>query len=508
MKPVVLQRAVVSLLGFTLACSVNHKEFRGESLKTFPLTLWQGEKLAQKYCTSCHLFPNPESFLPEDWEYVLSYMGLFFGIGSEKRLSFDEGYLSHYQIRLRLLQYLKKISIAKEIPKDDFYLLRNYYLARAQKEPPAVLTEFPKSTIFQEKIYFKPIYGGISLLAHDGKNLFIGNAANSVLYIQSQKSQRSFALPSPPVRLEVTKKGSYITLIGDLLGISPQTHTGELWFWDGKKLTLKRKGLVRSAGVFIYDVDNDGCEDGISLGFGYPGKGALQYLPGLCQKDGVVVEIHNQEGAVDITPYHYQGKDGFLVLFAGGWEGLRFFYYQNGIWHQEDFLEFPPTTGFTRLFVKDLNGDQNEEILLIAGDNADAGPYNPIKKEAGLYLYQEKELKFFYHYPGAFNASIADFNLDGLSDIAVVSYYPDLRKNNPDDALLFLNKGNFTFKVEKLPVEGRFAVALAHDFDQDGDVDLLLGRAELGYKQKIHNEIKKREFLPGNALVFLQNKTK
>ncbi len=490
-----------------------HKEFRGEKLETGYWALRKGERLAREKCSTCHLAPEPGELEQYTWEYMLAYMGLYFGIGSENRLAFDEGFLNHYRLRTALLTHQKTVGIAGSLAREEFYAIRNYYLAKSNTSPPALLPEFPVASFFESNDLKKSTVAAVSLLKYQEGKLYIGDAANPALEIHDLISGIRERMPadSPPVSVRFDERGPYVTLIGDLLGTAPAVRSAALTRIEGKRLRLLAGQLTRTAGVLLTDIDSDGCIDLLNPGFGAPLSGGIYLIAGFCRKAISEQVLLQRDGAVAVEPFSLFGKPGYLLAFANAREGLTFLAFENGKPEFRDLLQLPATTGLTAMKLADFSGDGKLEILLTGGDNADAGPYNSIKPAMGVRILEASsgvvEEKYFFHYPGAFNVAVGDINRDGRQDFVVVSYFSDLRKAEPDDALLFLNEGEYQFRILRLPATGRFSTVEIADLNHDGWPDILLGRAELPYEQRIGVEIQKREFPARRSAILLLRNT-
>ncbi len=95
------------------------------------------------------------------------------------------------------------------------------------------------------------------------------------------------------------------------------------------------------------------------------------------------------------------------------------------------------------------------------------------------------EENYFYVLNGATRLIAEDFDLDGDIDIAVLATFPDY-ENSPSSSFVYLENKNYksfefqdaTFKDVNL---GRWLLMDSGDFDQDGDLDIVLSSFTYGF---------------------------
>ncbi|WP_282053573.1 VCBS repeat-containing protein [Maribacter luteus] len=122
------------------------------------------------------------------------------------------------------------------------------------------------------------------------------------------------------------------------------------------------------------------------------------------------------------------------------------------------------------LYVNDF--DQNgfiDPIMTFTADNGKQYPYNLRHN----LIEQLKDLKKKY-------PNFASFKDADINDILSVSELEGAVKLHANvlSSIILINEGNFNFKTVKLPIEAQFSPIYAitsSDFDNDGDMDLLLG---------------------------------
>jgi hypothetical protein len=219
--------------------------------------------------------------------------------------------------------------------------------------------------------------------------------------------------------------------------------------------------------------------------------------------------IKSAPGAIRayVEDYNKDGLPDIWVLFAQGSEGI--FLYTNkggGSFAEREILNFPPVNGSSYFEMFDFNKDGKADIVYTCGDNAD---YSAIfKPYHGVYVFINDgnynfEKKFFFHINGCFKAIARDYDQDGDTDIAAISFFADY-VNKPEEGFVYLtNEGGYKFSPYSFPEaqEGRWLTMDAGDINGDGKVDLVLGNFSIGpVMSKSKNEWKK-----GPPFIVLQN---
>jgi hypothetical protein len=193
--------------------------------------------------------------------------------------------------------------------------------------------------------------------------------------------------------------------------------------------------------------------------------------------------LRNKPGATRafIRDLDQDGKADILALFAQGHEGIFAYFNQgNGKFIEKLVVEFSPSHGSSYLDLQDIDEDGLEDLLYAGGDNADFPPLH--RPYHGVRIYRNLGSgnfgeTFFYPLYGAYGVQSGDFDLDGDIDLAVISFFPDF-KQRPEESFVYLqNQGNFNFEAFTVsdPNLGRWLVLEKGDYDQDGDLDLVLG---------------------------------
>ncbi len=173
------------------------------------------------------------------------------------------------------------------------------------------------------------------------------------------------------------------------------------------------------------------------------------------------------------------GKKDILALMTQGKEAIVLFKNKgNGEFEMKTLLSFPSYFGSSYLDAKDLDFYGELDFVYTNGDNADLSivkkPFHGVR----IYLNDAKvgfKEKYFYPINGASKVIAEDFDNDKDYDLAVISFFPDAKRN--EAFLYFEGQPNFNFEVssKKKVSSHKWLTLDAGDFDQDGDKDIILG---------------------------------
>ncbi|MFT5167620.1 MAG: hypothetical protein ACI8P3_002858 [Saprospiraceae bacterium] len=469
----------------------------------------------QAYCGSCHLVPNPANIPKAIWKNkVLPEMAARLGYKYDNynpylKNSMEENLfirLSNTYPQQPLIDSVKWLQIydyvlssaPDSIPKDSFRL-----------SPTTELTLFKPAAVSlnEDKL------AGITSIQYDhsSKQLFIGDAYG-ILHEWQGSSPINKKFNSPIVSYLQTADYTYLTEIGYM---NPsEKPLGSLYRIRAEVIDTLAKNLHRPVYTEITDLNEDGKEEVIICEFGNLSgqlsllmqkdslfeKKTLLPLPGTIK---VAIADMNNDGAKDIIVLAAQGKEGIYILYQE--EELRF--------SIEQVIQMGPEYGSSWFELIDYNKDGYLDIVLVNGDNADFSnflkPYHGVR----LFLNDTKNnfiQKWFYPIHGATRVLAEDFDMDGDLDFAILSFFPDF-DNAPEQSFVLLdNKDaeNYLFESSIAPEakEGRWMVMEKGDFDQDGDVDIMLGAFFLPIDKK-HKLVSDQWRKKKSDLLFLENTT-
>ena len=397
------------------------------------------DKLANTYCGSCHLVPDPSLLDKKAWlEKVLPPMGKMLGIEYYwgEPINSSKGGLS--------LQDWKRIV-------QDYVDLAPDTMAGQNRAP---VKDF--SNLFSaESVDVVPgKFPATSYVKIDPGNHFIyqGDAFDSTLNIYNEHLRKLATHNIHSVLVDMNFADS-LAVAGDRRVIA--TDIGMMNPNDAKKgkaysflltkngsLTNLKKiidSLPRPVQTIATDLDRDGKDDWLVCGFGnrigdlywiknsLDGKIEKQILRALPGAVKAYVDDFNHDGLLDIMVLMAQAQEGIYLLINNG----------NGSFETKEVLRFPPIYGSSYFELDDFNGDGFKDILYTCGDNGDY-TWQTLKNYHGVYIFLNDgknnfHQKYFYPIHGCYKAIARDFDKDGDLDIAAISYFPD-EVNQPQES--------------------------------------------------------------------------
>ncbi len=451
----------------------------------FVNSLDSGRLLAQRHCQGCHLLPVPSLLDKKTWTTgVLPNMALRLGIKAAGSNSY-EGLPDEEIEAIRPLGIYPETAALSE---SAWKQLVAYYEKEAPDEPlpqakvPLVTNQLPLFSVQTLTIGDKPA-PKTTLLKYDPATsyLYVGDDQNSLTVLDSTFNVVSaWWIDAAPTDIDFPRNAAprLLTIgvfnpsdqkLGRLLSVEKASQPG----------SINLQGLARPVQFAAGDLNSDGKEDVVICEFGnYSGK--LSWYEEFDPKKEHTLSQVPGARKVEIRDLNNDKKPDIVVLMAQAQEGVSIYYnLGNGKFKEKSVLKFHPAFGASYFELIDFNKDGYLDILLTNGDNWDYSPINKNYHGVRIYLNDRKDNfkeAFFYPLYGASKSLARDFDNDGDLDIAVTSFYSDLAQ--PEQGFIYLsNKGNLKFEAYSTPeaAAGKWLTMEAADFDQDGDIDLVLG---------------------------------
>ena len=449
----------------------------------------EGERLVQKYCTSCHLSVAPDLLNQDTWKNnVLPAMGQKLGISTWSGQYFQEDL--HTGISIvdwqKIVDYFAKNSprelavnkSIKPLVSNDFSIERPIVFDTSNVASTTMVKfNASQSTFYTADILSQSLYIWDSNLKMVTKQAFESPVVDISFFNDESNKQREDLITCIGI----------INPVDNPRGKILKTTNGNL-----KELSILAERLPRPVNSLTADFNKDGLTDIVVCGFGNT-VGGLYLLKQAKDKKYSKSILASRAGATKATVGDYN-KDGWpdiMCLFAQEDEGIWMYLNdQKGGFKSINVLRFPPVYGSSSFQLADFNKDGFEDILYTSGDNSDFSRI--LKPYHGIYIFtnngknQFKET-FFYPVNGCTKTIAADFNKDGKLDLATIAFFSDF-KNNPQESFMYLmqNKSD-QFTAYTLPVEkmGKWICMDVNDFNKDGYPDIILGNFSIeGFNQE------------------------
>ena len=474
-----------------IACNQSNTKNKGTHLTNASIAT--GRALAEQYCQSCHLLPDPSLLDKKTWQHgALPAMGPHFGI-------FQYGFESYPSRRGDRDVDINYYPSKPILNYPQWQSIIDYYVSSAPDSLPRQHREYPIQTglpLFTPELPAVsniPPATGLIKIDTSTHSFYIGDIIKNKIYRYNDrlKAMDSVETQGPIVGLHFEKNKMLACNIG-ILNPNDGKHGSAQYISfnaKGKMIAAKQAlfdSLKRPVQITEADLNNDGKTDYITCEFGNT-AGALSWMENMGNGTFKRHVLRAEPGAITayINDYNHDGLPDIWALFAQADESIVLFTNKgNGQFDQQQVLRFPSVYGSSSFELVDFNNDGFPDILYTCGDNADFSQI--LKPYHGVYIFLNDgknhfTQKYFFPINGCYKAIAKDFDGDGDLDIATISFFADY-KNQPEEGFVYFeNKGNFDFHPYTLPAGslGRWLTMDAADIDGDGRPDIILGNFSL-----------------------------
>ncbi|WP_115868843.1 FG-GAP repeat domain-containing protein [Marinoscillum furvescens] len=467
-----------------------------------------GEELAKQYCASCHLLPQPGELNKKVWgETVLPRMGYLLGFKEWPREvlnAFDD--YPEGKIAQRSSPYF--IENEPPLSKEAFDKIVAYYLENAPEELDFEnpFEDLPVNTFLKPREVSlgldHPSTTMSSFLA-PGKLMAADYLSGRLLQLDKDFNIKiSEPLEKAVLQFQEDDDAFWATVFGDQME-GTDAPSGSLIRYPKNRQSPKTPitDLQRPSDVQITDLNGDNLKDFVICEFGkYTGALAWWKNTGTSYEKKVLL---NLPGAINtqILDWDGDGDQDIVALFGQAKEAIYLFINEgNENFSTKTLMEFPATYGSTNLLVTDFNADGLHDMIYSHGDNGDYVPLHKPYHGIRIYLGQGNdtfEEAQFIPLPGIYKTIFLDLDADGDRDFLTISFFP----SEDQPSFVFLeNDGQNHFSPSRISNEfaSRWMTMDAMDYDEDGDVDVVLG----GFHWKEDNYASKL------GLLYLENQLK
>jgi hypothetical protein len=440
---------------------------------------------AKAYCGTCHIFPEPELLDKKTWsEKTLRRMKIRMGLSPQDIENHPES---------KLLKATGVFPTSPIISIEDWDSIVEYYLQNAPELP---LPQDPRPEIkmglkhftVERPAYRRPLPSSTLVKINETRHqIYLGDGEAQTLDVLENNGNllETINIANIPVSLSETSRGIYVTAIGHFQ--PSEDPQAELIYLERRGAGFNQpksilKKLPRTTHSDLVDLNGDGkvdclmCIYGNNVGrlawFENLGRGQFEEHVLIAKSGAIRTEVHdlNGDGFPDIAVLMAQESESFFILMNDG----------KGNFKQQIVFQKHPLMGHTYFEMADFNKDGKLDFIVTNGDNGEYA--SPLKKYHGIRIYLNRgeagfEESFFYPLNGAFKAMARDFDQDGDLDIVAISFFPDYSKF-PEESFVYLeNQGNlkFTASTFRECSMGRWLTMDVGDLDGDGDIDIVLG---------------------------------
>ena len=447
------------------------------------LSVARGSQLARTYCTTCHLFPEPDAVDRATWfEQILPRM--------KYRLGFTTAELDR-SAEIQILRQNHRIPLKPVVTEAQWLDICAYYLANAPEKPLPQTAPLPiglgvpgfESVILPIRTP-QPAVTALRILP-DGGALLADDFGKSLQWVGPDgRVVGGVNLGTPVGSLRPIGGGMLAAGLGSFM---PTDERGGSVFWLRPTNGWSTEppvlsGLPRTTDANQADLNGDGRPDLVVSCFGN-NLGRLSWWESMADGTYREHELLPIPGTLrtEVADFDGDGRLDIAALVAQETEALFLFLGDGrGGFTRSTVFQRPPYWGHSHFNVVDFNRDGRPDFLVTNGDNGEFS--SPAKRVHGVRLYASQagggwKEAFFLPLYGAYQSLVRDFDRDGDLDIASISFFPEYQKAPRGSFVLFRNEGGdrFTASTFRESATGRWVSMDAGDFDRDGAEDILLG---------------------------------
>ncbi|MCA9509330.1 MAG: VCBS repeat-containing protein [Myxococcales bacterium] len=450
-----------------------------------------GEQVAERYCQSCHLLPVPGQLPRETWPFAIDWMGNYLGYpklgGPFERL-----------VAKRLIPDAPLVSTA-EMTRLGRYFIEGALPAAALTPPRAPAPPLEGWTA-SELAGAGERGAVVTLLWVDEANgrLWVGSANDDMLRVfdRDRKLLVALEMGGDPIHIEPRPRGVRVALAGDFVRDARQGKVVDVALDERAGTVAHRvvlEGLHRTIETHTRDVDGDGEDDLVVVGFGdgvgsgygkvsiYWSEREEQVLLDRAGGLGAAIVDIDGDGALDVLVLATQGSNELVAHLNRG----------HRTFERRVLLQRDVSFGFNEMHVLDFDGDGRLDVVTTNGNNMEM-PDPPLRPYHGVRVFRGDgalgfEEALFHPLYGALTSVVRDLDGDGDLDIAATGFYPDWRAAEPETFQIVENRGRaagaeggaerYLLAPRSLRGEAwnRWMRVAAGDLDGDGRVELFLG---------------------------------
>ena len=450
----------------------------------------KGKQLAETYCVSCHLAPNPEDIPKEHWPVTLAAMGLYLGFEGDELPDFvsarlREPYAPYNVAKIltdpegnehEMVDVFKAFVHSNPVTSvENWRLIRDYYVENAPTIDEMFMPQ-PKHPVIEgftpviPELEIEPNGLVLTTLVDEAKqHLYVGRAVGrptgakparpeDVLSVDLKTGKRigHSVLTTQPIHLEKTDTGIRMSTHGNMPIDSPDKRAGSIidltdFGTEKQKSRLLVDNIQRVTQHHSHDLNGDGLEDIIVPMFGDGNLGVGDGRFTIFWQTPEYEKLWQDTSAKDLPGPLLQGgfREEVLMSFAG------------------------PVAAR----IADFNKDGKPDIALLVAQGL---------QQLILYI-NEGDSKFSQHLVmqnrpsfGGNSMYVEDMDGDGHTDIIVLN--GDFGTRLPENGYtlpkrhhglrVYRNNGDLTFTESYYyPMHGALKSTIA-DFDGDGDQDI------------------------------------